>query len=115
MAKELTIVEQSGDSFERTIELDDADGNDIDITGWTFVLSLKEERRDPDSEAVIRKEVTTHDSPTNGQTRVALQSNETEPLFGDFWYDLKFKTNGGEVDTILNGVFRIEDSITESI
>lgn len=115
MVKEVTLVEQAGDTFQRDIRLTDDDGNAIDISGWTFVFTVKEERSDSDSNATFHKTVTSHTNASNGETQFELTASETESLLGDYWYDMKFKTDAGEVDSFLAGVLRIEDSITDSI
>lgn len=115
MVVERTLVEQSGDSFTRSLKITDKSGNDIDITGWTFVLTLKEQRSDDDAEAIYQDTVTSHTNATAGETELEIPKSETETLFGDYWYDIKFKNNAGEVDSVLAGVFRIEDSITDSL
>lgn len=115
MGKEVTIVEQAGDTWERNLKFTDQNDNNIDITGWTIVLTIKEQRSDADSDALFQKTVTSHNNATAGETSVTLTATETEDLLGDYWYDIKYKTDSGVVDTILAGVFRFEDSITDSI
>ena len=114
MVAEVTLVDQSGDTFRRDVRITDSDDNPIDITGWTFYFTVKENREDADSDAIVQRVVTSHDNPTNGETSFELTATETEALFGDYWYDMKYKTAGGVVDSFLAGVLRIEDSITDS-
>lgn len=111
----VTLTEFAGDTFERSVNLTNEAGDPIDITGWTFVLSIKAERDDPDSEAVVRKEVSTHVSPTDGTTQLTIPETETADLLGDYYYDIKYKDDTGFVDTVVTGVIRFEESITDSI
>jgi len=108
-----TLTEFTGDTFQRSLTVSDESGNPIDITGWTFILTIKNNRTDSDSEAVVQKVVSSHVSPADGRTEVIIDEAVTADLAGDYYYDIKYQDDTGFIDTVLNGVIRFEESITD--
>lgn len=113
-ALNITLQEYAGDSFARTVTVKDSDGNAVDLTGWTFYLTIKEEKTDADGDAVFQNSYTAA-TPSSGQVDITLDASDTDDLLGDYWYDIRYKDDTGFVDTILNGVFRFDQNITETL
>jgi hypothetical protein len=87
--------------------------NSTDITGWTVYMSVKINKDDLNSEALLYKIVTNHTSPTEGQTTIELNANETDIPAGTYWYDISYKDETGEIITINWGRFKVIQNITE--
>jgi len=70
-----------------------------DITGWTIFFTLKKNQDDADSAAVIKKTITSHADPTQGETEFRIAASETDPLQGIYYYDVQYKNTSGNVGT----------------
>ena len=101
---------------DKTINLqfNDSTGSAIDITGWTvrFTVKDKSDLDNNDTKAVIKKDVTSHSDPTNGQTSVTLTDTDTsiEPQL--YKYDIKFETATGSETTFIEGDFKVLSGVT---
>jgi hypothetical protein len=82
---DLSIYEGEDKTF--TVTLTDSAGDPIDITGYTFLFTVKSKISDSDADAIIKKEITNHSDPTNGVTQIALVESDTEDLSGSYLYD----------------------------
>jgi len=83
----------------------------IDITGYTFYLSIKRNKLDADSKAVISKTVTSLTDPTNGIVTITIVHDDTLEKYGDWYYDIKFDTGAPLRTTILYGDFQIVQAV----
>jgi hypothetical protein len=72
---------------------------DIDITGYTIVLMIKDQASDTDASARFTKQITTHSDPTNGTTSFIQTASETNTIPNDvYWFAVKaFDSNGDAV------------------
>ena len=96
------------------VELVLADSNDvaIDITGWLFFFTIKNQRSDPDDKAVIRKNVSATLNPTAGRITIALTAAETNNLQGAYFYDIQYKDDNNIIQTVTSGSITFETDIT---
>ena len=92
-------------------------------------FTVKSRRTDPDSEAIIRKEVTTTDAPGTGQitddgagdesaaVRFDLTSTDTAKLLKGvgYSYDIQVLTDGSAVYTPEIGIITAKLGVTEDI
>jgi len=86
-------------------------GNYQDITGWTIYFTVKENFKDTDSLAKIRKDITSHSDASNGKTLIELSTVDTD-LTGNYYYDIRFKTADNEVGEICSGRIKFISAIT---
>jgi hypothetical protein len=87
MADDLTLYE--GVDTPLVVTLKDSDGDPINITDYTFLFTVKKRLKDEDVDAIIKKVVTTHTSPTLGITTILITEEDTEDLSGKYLYDLQ--------------------------
>lgn len=109
-----SIEIDSGDDETIVLTREKQDGTKHDITGWTFWLTVKDHPNDPDSDAVLQKQVTSHSDPTNGETRIDLTASDTSGLSGAYRYDIQEETDGGTTNTVLYGTFYVRQDVTEA-
>lgn len=107
-----TITE--GDTYPLSIDLDDSDGSEIDISGWKFWLTVKEGRFDDDSEAIVQKSTTSHVDAANGETELVLDSSDTEGLNGGKFYDVQVKKSNGDIQTLFKGTMSFGPGATDT-
>ena len=89
MATDLSIYEGSDKTWGVTIT--DSDGDAVDITGYTFLFVVKRNIGDSDDDAIIKKEITSHNDPTSGKTQITLVPEDTSGYKGNFLYDYQLK------------------------
>jgi len=102
-----------GDSREFSLTFSDDDGKPIDITGWKVYFTLKDSEGDPDSEAILRKDVTDHHDAEAGNTRIHLDPSDTNGVQpGEYHFDFQIKKPNGDILTVAKGEMRILTDIT---
>ena len=93
-------------------------GVGVDITGYTFIMSIKEDIDDTDAEVKVRKEVTSHSDPTNGTTVIELTSTDTDQTVSSstqkYVYDIVMVDTEDKPITLLSGNFKIKQRVTIS-
>ncbi len=111
----MTVIR--GDTDDSTITFKDADGNAIDITGATvfFTVKLTENLYDDnDNNAVIKKDITTHADPTNGQTTLGLSATDTAlNSKAEYYFDIQLKNTGGEILSGQKGDFVVAEDVSK--
>ncbi len=113
MATDLSIYE--GEDKTWTVTITNSAGTTIDITGYTFLFVVKSRIDDPDSDAIISKEITVHSDPTNGQTQITINSADTEDIHGKYFYDYQWLDSVSKRKVILKkAIFEIEQRIRDS-
>jgi hypothetical protein len=80
-----------------------ADDTPLDISGYTFHLTIKRDESDTDTNAALQKTITTHTDPVNGETELALSASETDGLDGSYHYEVREETAAGIVNTLFGG------------
>lgn len=110
MAQKDDVDIAKGDTWERTLEFTKGDGDPQDIGGWTIYAAIKDERGDS---AALSKTVTSHDDENAGLTSIGFTSAETQGLeTKSYFYDIRFKTDTGLVDTLVEGVFTVDEPVS---
>jgi len=108
--KNFSIVRR--DSWERKVYFETDDCSPIDITGWTIFFTVKEKMTDTDTNAKIKKTITTHTNPLNGESEIILSPTETN-LSGSYVYDVQVKTSADSVLTLMNGTISFIEDVTQ--
>lgn len=102
-----------GDSREYSLVFTDSKGAVIDITGWKVYFTLKQNHLIEDGEAVIKKDITNHEAPKEGKTKIVLAPSDTDNLKpGNYFYDVQIKKPNGDVVTVVRGSLKIEPDVT---
>ncbi len=84
----------------------------IDITGYAFFFTVKENETDLDANAKISKKVTSHTDPTEGQTRISMGTADTNLDPKTYVYDIQMKDPINNVTTLLKGDFEVKQDVT---
>lgn len=111
---DVDFIFNEGDDEDFNITREKDDGTAIDISNWTFWLTIKKDPETADSNAAVQKEVTNHTSPSNGQTQISLTSSDTDGLQGRYEYDMQYTTDAGRVKTFMDGQMYFGADVTES-
>lgn len=97
-----------------TVTITDSSGTPIDITGYSFLFTVKKSKDDSDDNSIIRKVFTTHSSPTTGVTEITLTDEDTNNISGIFFYDYRWTDTSNNIKSIFKGSFEIEKRIGDS-
>jgi hypothetical protein len=109
------FVTYRGDELSFNLIFKDTNDVAIDITGWTIFFTLKLNKDDSDSEAVVSKTITALTDPTHGTTLVTVPHTEVNTLVGPYYYDFQFVDQSGNVRTITSGAVTFEKDVTRRI
>jgi len=102
-----------GDSREYNLTFTDGTGGAINIEGWKVYFTVKKNYSDSDSQAIIRKDVTVHDDPINGKTKIVLLPVDTDHLIpARYYYDIQIKRGAEDILTVLQGKIKIKADVT---
>lgn len=113
MATDLSIYE--GEDQVNTVTILAEDGNPLDITGYTFLFTVKNKLNDSDDNALIYKEITSHSDPTNGVTEITLVPADTADKAGNYFYDYQWTDNAGKRRVVFkNANFQIEQRVGDT-
>jgi len=113
MNPKITIIKR--DSYSFPLIFKDEACNAIDITGYTIFFTVKTLANidSDDTTAIIQKNITTHTSPTAGQSLLTLTTTDTDQTAGTYWYDLQVKTLSGNIISCEKGEFIISQDVTK--
>jgi len=89
------------------------DDASLDITDYTIFFTVKSDPKDEDDDALIKKDITTHSSPTEGKTLISLTTSDTNIDVGSYYYDIKYKDGNGNQDILFYGKFEVQRPITK--
>jgi hypothetical protein len=86
----------------------------VDLTGATVYFTVKPayDSDQADTAAIIKKDITSHTSPTAGLTTITLTPTDTAVTPGKYGYDIKLKKASGEQSTVTVGQAIIKDAYT---
>lgn len=98
-----------GDDTPITINVKDEDDNPVDITGFTFFLTIKPDYDDDetDSEAVVSKTWSSHTDPENGETDTTFKVETS----GRFVFDIQM-VEGGTITTVTVNELVVSEDVT---
>jgi hypothetical protein len=96
-----------GDSFTEDMVLEDADGEPLDLAGYSFASQL---RRTFDGPLVLAFSISPN-LTTSTVTR-SLTANQTSNLDGEYVHDFQWTTPQGKVRTLFSGTFEVEPEVT---
>jgi hypothetical protein len=105
----VTVGDTKGYNFTFTTDT----GMRKDITGWTVYFTVKHRTSDSDDDALLTKDVSSHDKPTEGETSFVLSSTETAVEPGVYVYDMQVKRDTNTVTTFMKGTIEFTEEVTQ--
>jgi hypothetical protein len=107
----MIIKRVKGDNYSLDIQITNEDDEAIDLTDCTVFFTVKRNIQDTDAEALISVDITSHTSPTTGETSIPLTSTQTD-IVGEFFYDVKIKTLGGTITSVIKDKIIFIENVT---
>lgn len=108
--QDLLITQKTTHAYELIFS---KDGTAEPITGWTIYLTVKTFINDTDDNAILKKDITTHNDPTNGITTINLSAEDTNLPTKNYWYDIRYKDTNNNEGVIAHGRMRISEAVTK--
>lgn len=107
----MIIKRVKGDTYNLDVQFENESGVAIDLTGSTVFFTVKRNLEDPDSLAIISKTVTSHTSPTTGDTSISFTYTDVDYV-GEFFYDFKIKDVSGKLISVFTDKFILVEHVT---
>jgi len=102
-----------GDTREYDLTFTDAQGDAIDITNWKIYFTMKDTNSNNDDNSSIKIDVTEHESPTEGKSKILLTALETDTLHaGKYFYDIQVKKADNSILTVVCGKIPVKADVT---
>jgi hypothetical protein len=83
-----------------------------DLTGWIIYFTVKSKLSDPDTSAIITKDITDHIDAPNGKTLIELTPEDTDIDAGSYYYDIITKDTQENISLIANGRMTVNKHAT---
>ena len=101
------ITVYSGNDVTLTLTFTDANGDPLDITGYTVFFTVKDNYTQQDDKAFVAEEVTSHTNPTGGITTISISRTNLNRRPGVYVYDIQTKDTGANISTVTSDDFEI--------
>lgn len=88
----------------------------VNITGWKFFYTVKEQKTDTDANAKIAISFTSLSDPLNGKTTISIPASEVAKLTSDsYWYEVSTLTSGSKKYTLFKGKLTVDFTILDTL
>ena len=108
------ICVSRGDSPVMFFRVKDADGNNVDVTGFTFLLTVDPSPAPSNADNNLFQVSGVIDDGPNGRVRVQPSTANTDIAPGVYFYDIQMTTLDPSVRTIFAGEFEVLQDITKT-
>ena len=98
-----------GDSTIMTFQMQDENGNDLNIAGRTYIFTVNAEEEPTDNSQELFNLSGSEVTPLVSFTPSVI---DTDLAPGDYFYDLQ-ETDGAALRTVVKGVFTVKQDITK--
>ena len=109
---QITIERVRGDTFPFVFSIQDAAGAPIDITGFSFLLTVDPNPEPVDSSGNVFQLTGVVIDAANGKVQFAPSAVEADNV-GEFFHDLQQTDGGGAIRTVAQGPFNLTQDITK--
>ena len=106
------IRRERGDTFPFTVTLRDGDGNLLDLTGASFLLTVNAQEDPTAAEAPEFTLAGAVAAPATGVIEFSMSESDAD-IVGTYYYDLQMTDSSGYVRTVLRGPFVMDQDITK--
>jgi len=107
-----------GDTYPIIIDSIKLNDVAIDLQGYTFFFTLKQNRESQnatDTDAILQKTWTVASGVPVYSTSFVVSASDMDIQEADYFYDIQYKTPAGVIKTVLIGTFPIINDITRRI
>ena len=100
------VIHPVGNDWAAVVNLKQPDsGNSLNITGWTFWVTITKDKTWDDSEAYVHKSFTPS-NPASGEINLSVRADQLT-IPGVYYRDIKAKSATGARTTLVTGTFEL--------
>jgi len=112
----MRIKLKRGNDRNLKVNVTDAAGAAVDITGWNVRFTVKKLASQTDAEAIINKLVTVHENAAGGITNIPINGvdTDTQPV-GNYMFDLRVRDQANKEHSSDTGAFVLVQEITDEV
>lgn len=108
-----TIERYRGDTFANVFQVKDSLGDPVDITSYTFKLTVSSLRSPGDDSTQLFQLTGVLVQPLSGTVKFAPNGTQANQLPGTYYYDIQMTDSEGAIQTIAAGKYIIRQDITK--
>lgn len=101
-----------GDDKDWNLTFKNSNGVAINLTGSKIFFTVKKNRSDADSVALIKKDVASHVDAVGGLSKISLTHSDTAVDVGIYFFDIQLVDGAGNVATVVAGTFVVTQDVT---
>jgi hypothetical protein len=107
------IIRYRGDTAADEISVQTSAGAAVDVTGFTFVLTVNSLENPPDATSELYNIVGTILVPAAGTVEFVPTALNADQKPADYWYDIQMTDDVGRIKTIAKGMYTYTQDITK--
>jgi len=109
-----SIERYRGDTYANIFQIKDSNGDPIDITNYTFKMTVNTERYPQDETTQLYQVVGVLVSPLSGTVKFAPNSTQADQDPGTYYFDVQMTDDQGAIQTVAVGKLRFYQDITKT-
>lgn len=108
-----TITRFRGDTVPDRVTVKDSTGTVIDISGYTFLLTVNSNKEPTSSAGQLMQITGVVTDGTHGLVEFSPTSDQANQAPGKYFYDIQMTTDTGKIQTIVCGTYVFKQDITK--
>lgn len=110
---ELAIIRYRGDTVADEFTIKDANGVVVNITGFSFIMSVNSLRAPPDISTQLFTTPGVLTNPTAGVVEFRPTVLQATQAPGKYYFDVQMTDAGGKIQTLAVGTYTFKQDITK--
>lgn len=111
---ETAVSRFRGDTEALTLKLVDSSGVAIDITGYSFLLTISSSKAPEDASDQLAQETGSISNAAAGEVTFPVSPTGAGNIAaGNYFWDAQYTTSGGSVRTFAHGTWKVVQDITK--
>lgn len=106
------IERKRGDTYAIELSVTDSSGTAVDISGYSFLLTVDPEKYPASSDNNLFQLTGTITSALSGTVEFSPSAANTDAV-GTYYYDIQMTDSGGLISTLDSGKFKLVQDITK--
>lgn len=107
------LTRKRGDTYADEVAVTDSAGTAIDITGYTFTMTVDPERYPATAANNLFSLTGVITDAANGLVEFAPSAVQADQTPGRYWYDIQMTDAAGKIRTIVADRYTIQQDITK--
>lgn len=108
-----TIERRRGDTYANVVTIKSSDGNPVNLTGYTIVMTVDRRREPTDNTTMVFQITGVLTEPTLGRVSFTPTSLNAATAAGTYYYDIQLTSGTGVIKTAGAGKYVFKQDITK--